>query len=229
VAQGVGLEAPPVGPTVIKTADVAVEVERNGFGDAMATVTDIAARHGGFVVSSRRTGEELRRGSVTVRIPSDRFETALGEIRGLGSVKRETVSGRDVGQEFVDLEARLRNLHAQEAVLLRLFDDATSVADTIRIQSQLSGVQLEIERLEGRLRFLRDQTDLGTITVSLSEEGASAPGRFGSAFDRAWDGILTVLSGIVVFLGYALPIVAIGIPLWVLGRRLMRAFEQRNS
>lgn len=223
------LEAPSVGPTVIKTADVSVEVERDGFGDAMATVTDIAARHGGFVVSSVRSGEESRRGTVTVRIPSDRFETALGEIRGLGKVKREGVSGQDVGQEFVDLEARLRNLHAQEAVLLRLFDEATSVADTIRIQGELSGVQLEIERLEGRLRFLRDQTSLGTITVSLSEEGASAPGRFGNAFDRAWDGVLGVLSGVVVFLGFALPLLAIAIPLWLIGRRVYRGLAEEKA
>ncbi|MGH2692909.1 MAG: DUF4349 domain-containing protein [Actinomycetota bacterium] len=226
---GIGLEVPPVGPTIIKTADVAVEVERDAFGDAMASVTEIAARHGGFVVTSTRSGEESRRGSVTVRIPSDRFETALGEIRALGKVKRETISGQDVGQEFVDLEARLRNLHAQEAVLLKLFDQATSVADTIRIQSELSGVQLEIERIEGRLRLLRDQTDLGTITVSLSEEGASAPGRFGSAFDRAWEGILAVLYGIVVFLGYALPLLAIGIPLWLVGRRVWRGLAEQRG
>jgi hypothetical protein len=192
----------------------------------MAAVTQIAAKHGGFVVTSTRSGEESRRGSVTVRIPSDRFETALDEMRGLGKVERETVSGEDVGQEFVDLEARLRNLHAQEAVLLRLFDDAASVADTIRIQSELSGVQLEIEQLEGRLRYLRDQTDLGTISVSLSEEGVSAPGRFGGAFERALDGLLAVLSGIVVFFGYAIPIALVAVPLWLLGLKAVRRFSE---
>jgi uncharacterized protein DUF4349 len=218
-----------VGPSVIKTADVGIEVQRDGFGDAMASVTEIAARYGGFVVTSTRSGEESRRGSVTVRIASDRFETALGEIRALGTVKHETISGEDVGQEFVDLEARLRNLEAQEAVLLKLFDDATSVADTIRIQGELSRVQLDIEQIEGRLRYLRDQTDLGTISVSLSEEGVSAPGRFGNAFDRAWDGILAVLAGIVIFLGYALPILAVGLPLWFLIRRAMRLVEEKKS
>jgi uncharacterized protein DUF4349 len=228
VTTGAVSDVPAVGPSVIKTADVGVEVQREGFGDAMATVTDIAARHGGFVVTSTRSGEDSRRGSVTVRIPSDRFETALGEIRALGTVKRETISGEDVGQEFVDLEARLTNLQAQEAVLLKLFDDATSVADTIRIQGELSRVQLDIEQIEGRLRYLRDQTDLGTISVSLSEEGVSAPGRFGNAFDRAWDGILAVLAGIVIFLGYALPIVAVGLPLWFLARRAMRVVEEKK-
>jgi hypothetical protein len=224
-----GAEAPAVGPTIIKTANLGVEVERGGFEDAMSSMTEIAASHGGFVVTSNRSGEDARRGSVTVRIPADGFESALGEVRSLGVVQHETVSGKDVGQEFIDLEARLRNLHATEAVLLRLFDEATSVSDTIRIQNELTGIQLEIERLEGRLRYLQDQTDLGTITVALAEEGDSAPGRFGSAFDRAWDGILAVLSGVVVFLGYALPLLVIALLLWLLWRRVARVLEKERK
>lgn len=219
-------DASAVGPTIIKTANLEVEVERGGFADAMSSVTEIASGHGGFVVTSNRSGEDSRRGSVIVRIPSGDFEVALGEIRALGTVQHETVSGKDVGQEFVDLEARLRNLHATEAVLLRLFDEATSVADTIRIQNELTGIQLEIERIEGRLRYLQDQTDLGTITVQLAEEGESAPGRFGKAFDQAWDGILAVLSGIVIFLGYALPLLLIGLLVWLVWRRVARVVER---
>jgi uncharacterized protein DUF4349 len=218
-------DLPAIGPTVIKTADLAVSVDRDDSDESMSRVTQIAAKHGGFVVSSTRFGDEARGGSVVVRIPSDRFEAALQEMRGLGEVKRETVAGEDVGQEFVDLEARLRNLHAQEAVLLRLFDDAASVADTIRIQNELAGVQLEIERLEGRLRYLQDQTELATISVSLSEEGVSAPGRFGGAFERAIDGLLAVVSGLVVFVGYALPILLLLVPLWLVGRRVLRRLE----
>jgi hypothetical protein len=217
-----GLEVPAVGPAIIKTADLAVEVKRDRFDDSMAAVSSIAARHGGFIVSSTRFGEGSRNGSVVIRVPSAGFEAALDEIRGLGRVDRETVSGEDVGQEFVDLQARLRNLHAQEAVLLRLFDDAQSVTDTIRIQSELSGIQLEIERLEGRLRYLQDRTDLATISASLAEDGATPPEGFGGAFDRAVDGLLSVLSGLVVLLGYALPIAMVAIPLWLVGRTVRR-------
>lgn len=217
-----GLDVPAIGPSIIKTADLAVEVEHEAFGDSMATVTQIASKHGGFVVSSTRFGENSRNGSVVIRVPSERFEIALDEIRGLGRVDRETVSGEDVGQEFVDLQARLRNLQAQEAVLLRLFDDAQSVADTIRIQSELSGIQLEIERLEGRLRYLQDQTSLATISASLAEEGLTPPGGFKGAFDQAVEGLLSVLSGLVVLLGYALPIALLAIPLWLVGRTVRR-------
>ena len=218
-----GSDIPAVGPTVIKTADVEVEVEADGFAAAMPQVTQLAVKHGGFVVSSTRHGEEARSGIVTFRIPADRFEAALDEIRSIGHVTEETVGGQDVGQEFVDLEARLRNLQAQETVLLRLFDDAASVADTIRIQNELSGVQLDVEQIEGRLRYLRDQTSLATITVALAEEGVSAPGRFAGAFGDAIDGLLAILAGLVVFLGYALPLTLLGLLLWLGWRRATRA------
>jgi hypothetical protein len=196
---------------VIKTADLEVDVESGEFRDAMDRATQTAARHGGFVITSVVRGTDAKRGSVTLRVPADSFEEALAELRDLGTVQRERISGEDVGQEFVDLEARLRNLEAQEAVLLRLFDEAVSVADTIRVQRELSGVQLQIEEIEGRLRYLRDQTSLSTITLTVVEEGADEPGFFGKAWDTAWRGFLGVIAALVVVLGYALPVAALAL------------------
>ena len=89
-------------------------------------------------------------------------------------MRSESVSGQEVGQEFVDLAARERNLHAQERVLLRLMNHAISVTDTIRVENELSQVQGQIEQIAGRLRYLHDQADMSTITVSLKQAGAAA-------------------------------------------------------
>lgn len=214
-------EIPAVGPTVIKTADLEVEVEAGGFREALDRATQTATRQGGFVVTSAVRGKDARRGSLTLRVPAESFEEALSELRALGAVRRERITGEDVGQEFVDLEARLRNLEAQETVLLRLFDEAVSVADTIQVQRELSGVQLQIEEIQGRLRFLRDQTSLSTITVSLVEEGADEPGFFGKAWDTASRGFLGVIAALVVVLGYAIPVVIL-VGLAFLGYRWIR-------
>ena len=104
--------------------------------------------------------------------------------------------------------------------MLRLFDEAATVSDTIRIQQELSGVQLQIEEIEGRLRYLRDQTTMSTITVELIEEGATAPGVFDQAFDRAVDGFLGVIAALVVVLGYVLPVAAIAGLILIVARRM---------
>jgi hypothetical protein len=211
---------PAVEPSVIKTADLEVEVASDGFGQALDGATQVAAVYGGYVVSTTTAGEGARHGSVVLRVPSDRFEEALRDLRGLGEVRRDRVSGEDVSQEFVDLEARLRNLEAQEVVLLRLFDEAVTVTDTIRVQRELSGVQLQIEEIHGRLQYLRDRTSLATIRVAFAEEGAAAPGMFDEAVDRAVDGFVAVLAALVVALGYVLPLALLGLVGLVVVRRV---------
>jgi hypothetical protein len=94
-------------------------------------------------------------------------------------------------------------------VLLRLMDKANTVTDTIRVQGELQGVQLEIERLTGQLRYLEDQTSLGTLTVSLAEAGAATP-RPAGALQRAWEQALEnslgVVAAVIVGAGVVIPI-----------------------
>ncbi len=228
-SQGAVVEAgsalPPVGPSVIKIADVELEVPRGDFQESLRDVVALARSHGGFVVSTSTEGEGSRSGTVVLRVAADRFEQALADIGQLGTVEREEVSGEDVSQEFVDLEARLRNFEAQEAVLLRLMQRSQTVQDTIRVQRELQGVQLEIERLRGRLRYLRDQTAMGTITLGLVEAGAPAA-RVG-ALQRAWrqavDTFFAVVSGVIIGAGFVVPVgLLLGIALVVFRRLLPR-------
>lgn len=198
-----GMELPAIGPSVIKTADLRIDVPDEGFHDGFQGVIDIARRHGGFVLSSETTGDESRRGTLTIRVPAQTFETALRQLGELGDVGHSSVSGEDVSQEFIDLQARVRNLRAQETVLLRLMERAESIADTIRVQNELTEIQLEIERLRGRLRYLEDRTSLSTITVRITELGAAAtePSDAGT-LQRAWqvarDTTGAIVSGLLI-------------------------------
>lgn len=202
---------PAVGPRVIKTARLSVEVGRDALPDAVQDVVGIAEGAGGFVLSTELSGERSGTGTIVVRIPSEEFEAALAAIGDLGDVSRRTVSGEDVSEEFVDLEARLRNFEAQEAVLLRLMDRATTIGETIRVQRELTGIQLEIERIRGRLRFLEDRTSLGTITVGMREAGAVVATKttLEKAFEQAGEAALSVVSMLIVALGFAVPISAL--------------------
>jgi hypothetical protein len=205
-------QLPAIGPTVIKTADLEVEVEKGDFRDAVEAAMATAERNGGFVLDTSVDDVKLGLGSVTLRVPADRFGRALADLQDLGKVERESVSGQDVTQEFIDLEARLRNLEAQERVLLNLMNQAQTVADTIRVQNELTGIQLEIERLKGRLRYLEDQTALSTIHVRISEAGATPPrlGTLQRAWTRSIDVFLGVIAAVIVGAGFVVPIALMG-------------------
>ncbi|MDQ4125857.1 MAG: DUF4349 domain-containing protein, partial [Actinomycetota bacterium] len=193
---------------VIKTADLTLEVEDGRLGRTLREGREIAEAAGGFLLSTSVDGVDRRRGEFTMRVPAPEFEGTLSALEALGTVTAEDVRGQDVSQEFVDLEARLRNATAQEEVLFRLYDRSTSIADTIRVQRELEDVQLEIERLRGRLRFLEDRTELSTIAVSVREAGAvtAAAGPFEKAWDKARDTFVAVVSGVIVGAGFVLPL-----------------------
>ncbi|MDQ3876740.1 MAG: DUF4349 domain-containing protein [Actinomycetota bacterium] len=200
---------PELGPRVIKNASLSLRVDRGRIQDAVRSVTTAAEGHRGYVVSTDFGGTDAESGSVTLRVPASEFEAALSDLEEIGHVTRQSVSGHDVSQEFIDLKARLVNSSAQEKVLLRLMDQAQTIEDTIRVQQQLEGVQLTIERLKGRIRYLDNETALSTISVSLVEAGA-APTKPASVLSkacaRAGDVALGVLSGLVVAAGFVVPV-----------------------
>ncbi|MEA2451609.1 MAG: hypothetical protein QOG04_319 [Actinomycetota bacterium] len=218
-------QAPDVGPSVIKTASVDLQVERDGLQEATRDAIAIAGRLGGFVLSTSTSDDRHASSTVVVRVPALGFERALAQLEELGDVKGEQISGEDVGQQFVDLEARLRNLEAQETVMLRLMGESSSVSDSIRVQHELDGIQLEIERLTGRLRYLKDQTDMGTISISFLEVGAPVPnppsGVLADAWQRAVDLALGVVAALIVGTGIVVPL-AILVALAFLGFRAVR-------
>jgi hypothetical protein len=200
---------PTVGPSVIKTGYLKLTVAEDGFSEATQDAVALAGRFSGFVLSTSIEGQDSRSGTLVIRVPSDRFEEFVNEVKDLGDVRSESISGQDVTQEFVDLEARLRNLRTQEAVLLRLFDKASTVAATIRVQSELGRVQLESEQLQGRLRYLEDQTSLATLSITVAEKGAAPAtrGTLTKAWDRALGGALGVVAAVIVGAGTLLPVV----------------------
>jgi hypothetical protein len=183
------------------------------------------------VESSSMAGVESTTGTLTLRVPSARFDEAMSELRGLGKVKQEAVAGQVVTQEFVDLEARLRTWQAQEAVLLGLMEEATTVDATLRIQRELQDVQFRIEQIKGQLRVLEDRTELATIHVSMREPGApivpkgtpaDARPSLAEAWERAVDGVLEVAYVTIVGLGYLVPLTLLGLMVWGVVRRVTR-------
>ncbi|MGH2668969.1 MAG: DUF4349 domain-containing protein, partial [bacterium] len=152
---------------------------------------------------------------------------AMADLRGLGTVEGQSISGQDVTAEFVDLESRLTTWETQEVVLLRLMRQATSVEATLRVQRELQDVQFRIEQIKGQLRVLENRTSLATIQVSIREPGAArfeaAAGErpsLGEAWDRALNGFLGVIYAIVVGMGYLVPVTAVALAGWFGYRRL---------
>ncbi|MGE5461285.1 MAG: DUF4349 domain-containing protein [Solirubrobacterales bacterium] len=222
---------PPLGQAVVKTGDLSVEVRKGSFSQAFDDASLVAGRYGGYVESSSVSGAEASSGTLVVRVPAARFDEAMSDLRALGTVTNESISGQVVTQDFVDLEARLRTWETQESVLLGLMDQATSIDATLRIQRELQDVQFRIEQIKGELRVLEDRTSLSTIHLSMVETGVplatthakdSTRPSLAEAWGKALDGLLGVAYATIVGLGYLVPLTALGLLVWFGYRRVSR-------
>jgi hypothetical protein len=175
--QQVSLESPAAAQAVerkvIQNAEMTIETDKPAEGQRK--IAAIADKHNGFVViSESKQNEAVSQNvastvvNVVVRVPARQFETAIAEIQGVGGrILHEKKSGQDVTEEYIDLEARIRTKKALEAQFMAIMKQARNISDALEVQSQLADVRTEIERIEGRRRFLENQSALSTISITL--------------------------------------------------------------
>ncbi len=253
-------QAPVGGAKIVKTAYLTVSIAEGKFNGAFSEASRIATANGGFVVSSSTstTGipgnpiplddtsaasssdNRARAGEMTIRVPAEKFDTTRAALSGLGDVDSESINGQDVTSQLVDLDARITSLKAEEAAFQTLLGKATEIGDILQIQDQLFNVRTQIEQLEAERANLNDQATFSTITVSMYEPGVAftpipepEPSILAQAWDDATTAALNVLGGMVVVLGYALPLAAVallGAAIWSLTapwrRRRRRSADQ---
>ena len=192
---------------IIRNANLTVEVTSPIEGQRQ--ISSIAESHGGFVVTSemaQQTSEDNSKPSVSVnlvvRVPATQCDSVVQEIRAAGSrVLQEKRTGQDVTEEFIDLEARIKNQKALETQFLEIMKRAGKVEEALEVQRQLAEVRTEIEKLEGRKRFLENQASLSTINVTLQTptQIVNAVGFWYNVKSAFADGV-DVAAAIVLFL-----------------------------
>lgn len=134
----------------------------------------IATSLGGDVMSLSQSGSgDQRAASMTLRVPADKFNDALRALRSLADVEvlSSNVDSKDVTEQFVDLEARLRAKQAEETRYLALLARADKIEDILRIDQVLNAVRTQIEQLTGQLNSMKSRTTFSTISLSIVPAG----------------------------------------------------------
>ncbi len=193
---------------IIRNAEFQLEVADPG--EAQRRITSIAESLGGFVVTSesrqRETGDPAKQeleATLVVRVSALQFNSALEQIRAIANrVIHEKTTGQDVTEDFIDLEARIKTQKALELQFLEIMKQANKVADALEVQRQIAEVRNDIEKLEGRKRFLENRASLSTITINLKTPAAIAvnTSTFGRSVREAVSDSISIVSAILIFL-----------------------------
>lgn len=225
---------------IIRNANLSLETDTPE--ETGRKVAAIAEGKGGFVVSSDTQARAVSGGaerstvSMVVRVPAAQFDAAVGEIRQTASrVVQEKVAGQDVTEEFIDLEARINAKKALEAQFLEIMKQSKTVADALQVQRELAEVRGEIEKLEGRRKFLESQTSLSTINVTLNPPAAFAASsngffyQLGRAFSNGIDAALQIILFLITaFLALIPLLILFGVPVWLLIRYFRRRIKRHK-
>ena len=192
---------------IIQTASLSIEVD--DFQTRSDALTRIVERSNGFISGSYTyvTDTGRKRGDITLRVPHDAFLSVIGELEQLGTVQSKHTSGEDVTEEYIDLTARLNNSERQEQRLLAILEMAENVEEVLEVERDLERIRGDIERLTGRITYLDNRVELATISVSLYEpEPITHSWGIRDAFRAAFEGFVSVIRGLIIAVGYALPL-----------------------
>jgi hypothetical protein len=162
-------QLPALDQKIIRTGTIDLIV--TDVAAALRSITDMVRGANGYVQqSATRDQGGVTVAEVVVRVPVDQYDGVFQKLRDLAAPDKEPVensTSQDVTEEFVDTEARIRNLKATEQQIIQLLSKAEKIEDILIIQRELTEVRGQIERLQGRLNVLERQAAYSTITVSL--------------------------------------------------------------
>ena len=212
---------------IIRTGYAGIEVD--SLDAAIARVRQLAQRVGGFVANTEVQGgkDQLRTASLEVKVPSDRFDEALAGLAPIGKVESVNVNAQDVGEEYVDVAARVENAQRLEARLIALLANRTGkLQDVLSVERELARVREEIERYEGRMRFLRARVALSTLTIAVHERSpiiapVAGDGPIVVAFRDAWRNFVGFVATFISSLGVLIPLGVLVFIGWLGVRRLI--------
>ncbi len=189
--------------------------------ESAEAAADIAEQSGGRIDSRNETpatDTQPPSASLTMRIPADELDAVIDELRELGTVNSVSMNASDVTQQRQDLDARIAALTASVDRLRELLATATSIADLIAIESELTTRQAELDSLTQQRDQLVDQVDLSTITLDLVTEEVAPD----AAPDDFWSGLLAGWGALAAFAGWLG--VAFGVMLpWLLSALVIAA------
>ena len=156
---------------IARTVELSVIVK--DFASARTSLDAVLLRHRGYAAQLTVSGDPSARGSIqaSLRIPVPELDSALAELKSLGRVERESLSGEEVTMHHADLIARISNSRETEARLKDILRTRTDkVSDVLEVEQQISQTRGQIEQMEAELKAVENRVDFASVSLSLSTE-----------------------------------------------------------
>lgn len=232
---------------VIQNADLSIVVADPQV--KMTAISAMAKELGGFVVSSNMfqsylsNGEPVPEGSIMIRVPAEKLDSALNQIKADAvEVRNENRSGQDVTQDYIDLNSQLKSMQAAADQLTRIMQSAEKTEDVLDVFTQLQSYNQQIEVIKGQIQYYEQASALSAVSIYLIAEETIQPIEIGGwkpqgvardaiqSLIRFWQGFVDFMINLFLL---ALPVfITILIPLYLLFlllRAIVRSFRRKKT
>jgi hypothetical protein len=214
----------------------ALDLEVKSISAALESLTKLAEANGGYVYESTRTSYDRNSyaGTIGIRVPVGKTSGVLGAIRSLGRVDSERSNAEDITDDYVDMEARLKNAQASEGRLKEMYQRAGTVKEVLEVEKELTRVRGDIEAFMAKKRNWDILVEMVTIEVNLHEPSAAMPaahnfwGPIRSAFGSSLEGFANSLRALIIFIGVIAPWLVIIVPAYYLCVRQIKRRRERK-
>jgi hypothetical protein len=235
-APGSSYAADSIAPSmIIRTGTSSIEVD--SLEPAVARVRELARRVGGYVANTQMQAgrEQVRSAMLEIRLPSSRFDEVITGLHPIGRVESVNVTAEDVGEEYVDVAARVLNSHRLEQRLIEVLNTKTGkLRDVLEVERELARVREEIERMEGRMRYLRTRTSVSTFSITVhepypvvGERGSTSV--IGDAFKQSWRNFVRFTARFIAALGTVIPAVLLIVAALAAAFKLAKGMVKRSK
>lgn len=222
---------------VIKTGTMSVEVEK--FDESVDKVTEIVKRNNGYIsnTTSTQNSSGKKQGKLVLKVPADKYDALISEVSSVGKVMNQNINANDITEEYIDLEARQKTQKELEQRLLKLLSEKTArLTDVVEVEQKLASVRQTIESIDGRMRFLKNQSEMSTLTLSLYEpailQTSSGGGFFyelGQGVKSGLRGFTEILAGMITLFIALLPVIIFFLIIYWIIRRIIKKRKQKTT
>lgn len=201
--QGANVSGQEIEKKLIKIGHVSIEVE--DYKQARPQILAAIKKYQGYVSNDSEENSSYRTGSsMTIRIPKQNFDTLLQTITSYAQrIESKQVNLKDVTEEFVDIQARLKNKRKVEERYSAILQQAKTIKDILEVEEHLRQIREEIEAKEGRLKYLQSQVSFSTIHLQVYQKFTSSVyqptffGQIANALVGGWKGLQTFIIGLI--------------------------------
>jgi hypothetical protein len=205
--------------------DVTYGVEVDDIAKGVNDVVALSGRHGGQIYERtiNITDDRSSNASFVIKLPPENVDAAIADLDTVGLRRTASQGTEDVTGQVVDIDARLVTAQASLERVRKLLESATDLGQILSLESQLTERETLVEQYTAMKRALSDRVSLATLRVQLTlspvpvatetdviEPKPEKPS-ISKAFESGWNGFLTAIAAVLIFIGYTAPFIVVGL------------------